>query len=174
LQKALDAGANEGLFARLLSNRNVLSIAADSDPYVVDALYRDIREGGEKKLIPLMADLSHPSPAFGLNNEELASFNQRGRADLVLALAVIHHLVIGKNVPLELTAKLFSCLGPKLIIEFVPKDDEKVVQMLMGKKDIYPQYTETGFRAAYADFYHIEDEARLPGSKRVLFLLKRK
>ncbi|MEI9808070.1 MAG: hypothetical protein WDO16_09445 [Bacteroidota bacterium] len=109
-----------------------------------------------------------------MNNEERSAFITRANADLLLALAVIHHLAIGKNIPFEMIADMFSRTGRKLIIEFVPKDDEKVKLMLAQKKDIYTNYSETNFMTAFEKYFILIDKKTIPGSARVLYQLQRK
>ncbi|MFZ9388421.1 MAG: hypothetical protein ACO25B_11120, partial [Chitinophagaceae bacterium] len=95
VKTAADLGANDGLFAKLLARQGKETLAADLDPYCITNLYRSIRETGEKKIQPLVTDLANPSPAIGVNNNERSAFTDRLRSDLVLALALIHHLAIG-------------------------------------------------------------------------------
>jgi len=91
---------------------------------------------------------------------------------MVMALAVIHHLAIGKNIPFEKIAYLFHHIGKWLVIEFVPKEDEKVILMLNQKKDIYSDYSETNFINAFSKYYSVERKQLIPGSSRILFLMK--
>ena len=100
VQTTADLGANDGEFSRMLSAKGIPAIAADLDPLCINNLYREIRKTGEKNIQPLIIDLSDPSPAIGVNSEERNSFISRLHVDLVLALALIHHLAIGKNIPL--------------------------------------------------------------------------
>jgi len=93
---------------------------------------------------------------------------------LLLALALVHHLAIGKNIPLEMVADMFSRIGSRLIIEFVPKDDEKVKEMLSRKKDIYIDYSEEGFIAAFEKYFTITKKNIIPGSSRALYLMQKK
>jgi hypothetical protein len=171
LQLAADLGANEGEFSQLLAKKNVSVIAADLDAYCINRLYNKIKENKERNIQPLVVDLAHPSPAVGVNNEERASFIDRLDADLVLALALIHHLAIGKNIPFDRIAGLFGQTCKNLIIEFVPKEDAKIQLMLSQKKDIYTHYTEENFRQALERYFIVIDRAPIPGSGRVLFLL---
>ncbi len=143
---AADLGANEGEFSRFLSERKIQVIAADLDPVCINNLYHQIRNNGEKNIQPLIMDFANPSPAIGVNNKERDSFLSRLRVDMVLALALIHHLAIGKNISLRLIAKLFAGLTRFLIIEFVPKTDPKVQEMLQQKKDIYTDYTNNDLK----------------------------
>jgi hypothetical protein len=173
LNKAIDLGANEGEFSQLLADKGIDIVAADFDPWCINNLYLKIKSSAMENIQPLILDLSNPSPAIGLNNNERSSFLDRCDADLVLALALIHHLVIGKNIPFEQTAQLFKQAGANLIIEFVPKQDEKNQFMLKTKKDIYTNYTEENFISAYKKYFTITDRQKINGTERVLFLMKR-
>ena len=97
----------------------------------------------------------------------------RTKADLVMALALLHHLAIGKNIPFSMIADMFHHLGQTLIIEFIPKDDEKVKLMLTGKKDIYKEYNEEIFLTAFEKYFSIAEKVTIPGSQRILFLMRK-
>ncbi len=117
-----DLGANTGVFSRIASgNPEIYVISSDIDPAAVEVNYRLVKEKKEQNLLPLVLDLTNPSPAIGWNNLERDSFLQRGPADVVMALALVHHLAISNNVPLVRVAELFATCGEWLIIEFVPK-----------------------------------------------------
>ncbi len=171
---AADLGANKGEFSKLLSQKNITTIAADFDAYCINALYKEIKATGEKNILPIIIDLSKPSPAIGVNNNERDSFITRTKVDLALALALIHHLAIGKNIPFEKIAELFQQICKQLIIEFVPKDDEKVKLMLQQKADIYTTYNEEEFIRAFEKYFVITDKQAIPGSGRTLFLMNKK
>ncbi|MFI5130748.1 MAG: hypothetical protein ACHQFX_12180 [Chitinophagales bacterium] len=173
IKNAADLGANEGEFSKLLEEKNIYTIAADFDPYCINRLYHYIKDNNRKHIHPLVIDLSNPSPAIGVNNEERNSLISRVNVDLVLALALIHHLAIGKNIPLEMIADIFRRLGKTLIIEFVPRDDEKVKLMLRQKKDIYTAYTEANFVKAFGKYFTVMNKESIPGSRRILYLMKR-
>jgi len=174
VKTAIDVGANEGVFSKLLASKNIETVAADFDPYCVNNLYNSIKKNSEPNIQPLILDLSAPSPPMGVNNAERSSFISRTNADLVLALALIHHLSIGKNIPFEMIAGLFKNINRKyLVIEFVPKDDEKIKLMLSGKKDIYAEYDEAHFEEAFKKYYVITHKQIIPGSLRVLYLMTR-
>jgi SAM-dependent methyltransferase len=168
-----DLGANTGTFSRLATERGIPTLAFDIDPACVDRNYRAARKAKETKLLPLLLDLTNPSPAIGWAHGERASFVERGSADLVMALALIHHLTISNNVPLERVADLFAQLAGRVIIEFVPKDDPKVQQLLANREDVFPDYTEAGFETAFKRRFEIEDRTSVQGSKRTLYLLRR-
>jgi len=169
-----DVGANTGRFSRLASSRNVHTIAFDIDTAAVEKNYREAKAANDRYLLPLMLDLSNPSPALGWASEERASLEQRGPADVVLALALVHHLAIGNNVPLPNIAEFFARLGRHLVIEFVPKSDSQVQRMLSSRTDIFPKYTQDGFEAAIGEHFWIDRRHRIASSERVLYVLRRR
>lgn len=173
LETGADLGANEGEFARLLSKRNIRTIAVDFDPSCINRLYISLKKNEDKYLQPAIQDLSNPSPAIGINNEERAAFIQRIGVDIVFGLALIHHLAIGKNIPFDKIARLFYRLGRILIIEFVPKTDEKIRMMLKTKNDIYTSYTEEHFTAAFKHYFSILERKEISETGRVMFLMKK-
>ena len=173
IKTAADLGANDGEFSRLLSSRNIHTITADADPYCINKLYNQVKAGGEKNIQPLIVDLTNPSPAMGVNNEERTSFLSRLHVDLVLALALVHHLAIAKNIPFEMIADFFQKISRALIIEFVPENDEKVQLMLAGKKDIYRAYMEENFEKAFGKYFKVAKKESITGSGRTLYLMTR-
>ena len=106
-----DLGANVGVFSRIAADGGALTISADSDPGCVEINYRRCLQEGESQVLPLLLDLTNPSPGIGWENEERASFVARGPADVVLALALIHHLAISNNLPLARIAGFFARSG---------------------------------------------------------------
>ncbi|MGQ0739903.1 MAG: SAM-dependent methyltransferase [Bacteroidota bacterium] len=169
---AADLGANDGEFSRLAANRDIYTISADFDSYCINNLYQSIKQPGEKNIQPLVIDLANPSPSIGVNNEERQSFFGRFKTDLVMALALIHHLAIGKNIPFGMMADFFRRTCKKyLIIEFVPKTDEKIQLMLTGKKDIYTSYSEESFRLAFEKYFTITRQQAVGSSGRVIYLM---
>lgn len=169
---AADLGANDGVFSRIVAQKDIPVIAADLDPFCINDLYNSINKTGEANIQPLIVDLANPSPAIGVNNKERQSFLDRCNTDLVLALALIHHLAIGKNIPFEMIAGLFQRTCRKyLIIEFVPKTDEKIRLMLSAKKDIYSSYTEENFRRAFEKYFQLTKQEIIGHSGRVLYLM---
>ena len=118
-----DLGANNGVFSRLASTMGIPTVAWDIDPSAVEQNYLRVKDEKEKYLLPLVLDLTNPSPALGWANKERDSLHQRGPVDAIFALALIHHLAISNNVPFQRLADFFSDLGRWLVIEWVPKQD---------------------------------------------------
>lgn len=172
-KKVWDLGANTGEFSRVASALEIPTVAFDIDPGAVQQNYLQVKENKEKHLLPLCMDLTNPSPGLGWHNQERESMQERGPVDLVMALALIHHLAIANNVPLEDVAAYFADLGRYLIIEFVPKSDSQVKRLLASRLDIFPNYTKAGFEKAFQTCYTILEEAPVQGSERILYLMEK-
>jgi len=169
-----DLGANDGLFSRIASDRQIPTIAFDIDPACVEKNYRRCRTEGETHILPLLLDLTNPSPGIGWANRERMSLLERGPADMVLALALIHHLAISNNVPVPQIASFLSSLCTVLVIEFVPKEDSQVRRLLATREDIFPNYTREGFEAAFGEHFTIDEATQVRDQQRTLYLMRRK
>ncbi len=169
-----DLGGNTGEFSRAASDLQIPTVCFDIDPGAVQQNYDLVKQNKEKFLLPLRMDLTNPSPNLGWHNAERESMLARGPVDLVMALALIHHLAISNNVPLVDVASFFADLGENLIIEFVPKSDSQVKRLLATREDIFPSYTQEGFKEAFSSYYEIIAEEKVSGSERTLFLLKKR
>jgi ribosomal protein L11 methylase PrmA len=167
-----DLGANTGMFSRIASETGARVIAFDQDPHCVEANYLQCKQEG-LNILPLMLDLSTPSPGIGWENQERRSLLQRVNADTVLALALIHHLAITNNVPLSRVASFFAKICRWLIIEFVPKEDSMVQILLANREDIFPNYSIEAFRREFSRVFSIESCNPILSSKRTLFLMRR-
>ncbi len=172
-QTVWDLGANTGLFSQQASRRGIATVAFDIDPAAVELNYRDSTSRADAHMLPLVSDLTNPSPALGWSNRERMSLLDRAPADAVLALALVHHLAIGNNLPLPEVARFFSQLAPWLLVEFVPKRDSQVQRMLATRVDIFDRYDRPGFELAFGQHYRIEEAIDLQDSERTLYLLQR-
>jgi hypothetical protein len=168
-----DIGGNTGLFSRLASKQGIPTLSFDIDPAAVEQNYRDCCSNGETNLLPLLLDLTNPSPNLGWGNLERRSLFERGPAHTVMALALVHHMAISNNVPLDWLARLFQQMGPWLIVEFIPKSDSQVQRLLATREDIFPQYTREGFEQTFAKFFNIRASSQIKDSERLLYLMER-
>lgn len=168
-----DLGANTGEFSRPVSDYGPV-VSFDIDPAAVEKNYRQVKAGKETGILPLVLDLTNPSGGIGWANKERDSLANRGPADVVMALALIHHICISNNVPLENFADYLRTLGNNLVIEFVPKEDSQVQILLSTRKDIFPRYSIDGFEQAFSKSFEIVNKKPVEGSQRVLYLMKSK
>lgn len=171
---AWDLGANTALFSRMAAKRGAYTVAFDIDPAAVDKAYRCCKTEAPQNLLPLVMDLMNPSPSLGWNLAERDSFVSRGTPDVVLALALVHHIAIGQNVPLDRIARFMASIAPSLVIEFVPKSDSQVQRMLATRKDIFGDYSKEGFERAFGGTFDFESVIPVTGSERTLYLMRRK
>ena len=173
-KSVLDLGANEGIFSQIACQTGAYTIACDIDPQAMEKAYLEGKKTKNNCLLPLVIDLTNPSPALGWASSERKSFSQRIKADCVMALALIHHLAISNNLPMGSISKYFASLGNHLIIEFVPKEDSKVQILLQNREDIFSDYSKEGFEKAFGEDFQILEAKNISESKRTLYLLKRK
>jgi len=167
-----DLGSNTGEFTRIAANRGAACVAFDIDPLAVDSNYRYCRKNGIDNILPLVIDLTNPSPSIGWDNNERIAMKNRSHPDAILALALIHHLAISNNLPFAKIAEFLSKLTKHLIIEFVPKTDSQVVKLLLSRKDIFGQYDELNFEKEFLRFFEIIGKHNIRESERVVYLMK--
>jgi hypothetical protein len=169
-----DLGANTGLFSRIACGLGSRVVAFDADPGAVERNHREMLARAETGLLPLVLDLMDPTPALGWQGRERMSLLERGPADAVMALALVHHLAISHNVPFEQIADFFASLAEWLLIELVPKTDPQVQRMLALREDIFADYTQEGFEAAFGRVFRLERREAIRGTPRVLYLMQRR
>jgi SAM-dependent methyltransferase len=170
---AWDLGANVGRFSAIAARLGRRVVAWDADPAASERHYQSLKSSGETSVLPLVQDLVNPSPGLGWAGAERAGFVDRSNADVVLALALVHHLAIANNVPLEAIAGLLARLAPCAIAEFVPKDDLMVRRLLGSRRDIFPDYSQEGFERAFGTRFRVVARTPILGSTRVLYQLER-
>jgi hypothetical protein len=169
-----DLGANTGRFAWLAAERGIPTVAFDVDPFVVDAMYHRSRADRTEHVLPLVMDLTNPSPAIGWGHRERLSLQERAPADLVLALALIHHLAIGANVPLGMIVDVLAAFGRTVILEWVPKSDPKVQVLLRSREDVFDAYDERSLMQELERRFVVRRREMLEGTDRILLLLERR
>jgi SAM-dependent methyltransferase len=170
----LDLGANDGTYSRLAAARADYVVAVEHDPAVVDQLYQRLRTDGERRILPLVMDLADPSAGGGWRGVERASFAERARADVVLALALVHHLAIGRNVPLAevvdwLVGFLPAARG-RLVVEFVHPEDPMARRLLADKPaGLFPDYRREEFERLLDRRCRVVRRVELPSGTRTLY-----
>jgi ribosomal protein L11 methylase PrmA len=167
-----DLGANTGRFSRIAADRGIPTIAFDIDPAAVELNYLECRKKEERNLLPLLSDLTNPSPAIGFENRERRSLIERGPCDTALALALVHHLAIGNNLPLDRIAGFLAGICATLVIEFVPKSDSQVQRLLATRADIFPGYTQAGFEQAFSSRFATLASSPVSESERTIYLME--
>jgi ribosomal protein L11 methylase PrmA len=166
-----DLGANTGVFSRIASRAGADTVAFDIDPAAVERNYRQSRSETGKQPLPLLLDLTNPSPGLGWAGTERDSLAARGPVDCAMALALIHHIAISNNVPLARVADYLASLCRHLVIEFVPKEDSQAQRLLSSREDIFGDYDRTGFEAAFSTRFRILRAEPVRGTHRTMYLM---
>lgn len=166
-----DLGANTGTYSAVAARLGARVVSIDGDYSAVERHYQRVRT--ERSTLPLVMDLRDPSPAHGWAHIERQSLSERGPADAVLALALIHHLVLGAGVPLAAVATWLAGLGRFCIVEFVAPDDPQVLRLVAGRTEETHPYTEDEFRRAFAAHFALRERRELSSTSRVLHLFER-
>ena len=165
-----DMGANDGTFSKIASSKGAYVLALDIDYNAVSNNYLD---NSDDRILPLLFDFNNPSPAIGFNLDERKSIIDRIDAKCVMCLALIHHVCISNNIPFSYFFESVSKMGKYLIIEFVPKEDSKVQELLKTREDIFDEYDVEHFESAAKKYYNILEKKCVKDSKRILYLMEK-
>jgi ribosomal protein L11 methylase PrmA len=140
-----DIGCNSGDYSIAALEAGAQSVIGfDFDQGALEIAYRRAVEGNHK-FLPLWLDAANPSPAQGWGQAERSGFSGRATPDALLALAVIHHIAIGRNVPLDMATDWLVSHAPRGVIEFPHKADPMVQTLLAQREDIFPDYEVAKF-----------------------------
>ena len=170
----LDLGANKGAYSMLAARYADYVVAIDADSAASEILFTSLAAAGNTHVLPLRVDLTAPSPAIGWDNTERPALKERAGDATVMALALVHHLAITNNVPLNKVAQFLSGFARLLIVEFVPKSDPQVQRLLATRRDIFPRYTREHFEADFSVLYAIRRAVPIVASERVLYFMERR
>ena len=172
--RTLDIGANTGEFSELAARHGEV-VALDIDERSVAAIWRRARDG-KLPILPLVGNFGRPTPAVGWRNRELDSLLARaaGHFDLVLMLAVVHHLRVTEGVPVAEQFEAVAGLTRRhLLVEFVPAADPMFAAIARGREPLYPDCVRPAFETTLAGRFTIERTRELPNG-RVLYLARRR
>jgi hypothetical protein len=174
-RRVLDVGANTGHFSELAARTGSSVIAIDSDPSAVGRIWHRASSKG-LDILPLVVDLCRPTPALGWRNFETTAFLDRARHsfDMVMMLAVIHHMLVSERTPLEEILDLASELTTNLLlIEFVEPSDPMFRRLARGRDALYAHLTASYFESACINRFQILRKQPIAESSRTLYLLRR-
>ncbi len=172
----LDAGANTGHFSAMAAKAGAEVVAIDLDPACVGSIWQRAR-AERLNILPLVVDLSRPSPALGWRNAECPSFLERatGRFDCVFMLALIHHLLVTERIPLEEVIALAADLTTSaVVIELVLPQDPMFQQLTRGREHLHRDLDQARFEKVCSTRFEVVNSLKLPGAQRVLYALRRK
>ena len=166
-----DLGANDGRFSLIAAEAAQAVLALDSDSLVLERLYQRLKESKVRNVLPLYFNFADPSPGLGWRKSERRPLSARSRPDLILCLAVFHHLVITANIPLEDLLDYLHSFGCRLVVEFVTREDAMVKALLTSKDDPFLDYDLARFESWIQGRFSLVERRILPGGTRVLFEL---
>ena len=179
-QRLVDIGGNDGTFARTVLKDVSHVMVSDIDSAAVEQNYLESRRNGETNMVPFVCDVLQPAPGIGFNNTERDSLINRLKEyapDVTLALALIHHITLSGNVPFEKSAEFFASFSKYLILEFPKRGDSWVDSLLKRKREFihhFDFYNVENFEQGYTAYFDVHKKETVPGTNRILYLLKRK
>jgi hypothetical protein len=172
---AWDIGANNGRYSRIAAEGSDHVLAVDADQGPMELLYRTLYDEGDEQILTLTMNLADPSPSLGWRGLERKDLAARGKPDLVLALALIHHVAIAANVPVAEFVDWLASLGTSLVIEFPTREDPMVKKLLGPKRDgLHPDYERVNFERVLAAAFDVERRERLSSGTRLLYFARPK
>lgn len=169
-----DFGANDGKYSRIAANKKTNIVSFDIDFNAVNRNYKKTKLENESNILPLLLDLTNPPPSIGFAQEERKGLTERGPVKCILLLALIHHICISNNVPIENLAKWLSKISKYIIIEFVPKEDSQIQKLLKTRKDIFDNYNQEEFEKEFTKYFEIVEKNKITDSLRTIYLMESK
>jgi 2-polyprenyl-3-methyl-5-hydroxy-6-metoxy-1,4-benzoquinol methylase len=172
----LDVGCNTGFFSFMAARSGASVVAVDHDEAVIDRVFREAKQEG-LNVLPLVVNLSRPTPRLGWRYSENPSFLDRanGRFDLVMMLAVVHHMLVQERIPLREIFRLASELTKDaLIVEFVPPGDKMFRMLTRGRDHLHQDLTAESFLQTASEFFEIQQSQALPETERSIYLMRKK
>jgi ribosomal protein L11 methylase PrmA len=168
-----DLGCNSGEYSEIaLGSGARLVIGLEPDVGALNAAFQRA-EARQLNFLPLSVDLTNPPPSAGWRQQERLGLSERANADCILCLALLHHLVIGRNLPLPEVLGWLVSLAPNGVIEFVPKSDPMAQQLLTWKPAVAPDYDLENVRQVLGALARITREEVVTASGRTLFAYSR-
>jgi SAM-dependent methyltransferase len=165
-----DLGCNDGRYSRLVAEHADYTVAIDSDETTIDNLYRSLAADNEHSILPLVVDMADPSPALGWRGLERKTLVERGRPELVLCLAFVHHLAITRNIPVRSLLEWLRSLESSVLVEFPARDDPMVRNLLEAKRPgLHGDYDRESFDRLLSEFFRIERTTDLSSTRTLYF-----
>ncbi|MEM1436182.1 MAG: SAM-dependent methyltransferase [Pseudomonadota bacterium] len=171
-----DLGANTGRFSKLSADTtDAYVVSYDVDEVAVEKNFLNLckETAYQRRILPMVLDLTNPSPSLGWAHAERDSLTLRCEHGFILALALIHHLAIGNNTPLGNIASFLAEISQTLLIEFVPKTDSQVQRLLATRNDTFVDYTRQEFEKSFSKYFQLQRSEAIRDSERRLYLWTR-
>jgi SAM-dependent methyltransferase len=169
-----DLGCNTGAYSLIAAKGAGYVVAMDADSLAVERFYRKLKAENNTSILPLVMNIADPSPNLGWNSMERKALAVRGKPDLTLCLALIHHLSISAHIPVQDVIDWLASLNTSLVIEFITKDDPMVKTLLRNKEDIYQDYNIDFFEQHLSRSFHVLRREILASGTRFLYFARAK
>ena len=164
-----DLGCNTGEYSRAAGEYTDRVVSVDADHLAIERLYRILKAEGNRTILPLVGDLTNPSPGLGWRNLERRTFADRSGPDLILALALVHHLAVARNVPLPDVIAWLASFRADLVVEFVAPADPMVQRLLRNRATLDLGYTQERFEGCLSDHFVVAHKQSLQSGMRTLY-----
>lgn len=166
-----DIGANTGTFSKILAEHADTVVAMDIDPLAVQKMYNELKSDPKapKNIIPIISNIADASPGLGWRGQERKRLEERGRPNLTICLALIHHVCISAHIPLYQFVDWLASMGTDIVIEMVTKEDAMVKKLLLNKDDIYNDYETEFLEACLEKHFVIEERMAYHNDTRILY-----
>jgi ribosomal protein L11 methylase PrmA len=163
-----DLGCNDGRYSRIAAEHAAYTLAIDADHTTMDGVYRSLAGEGIRSILPLVVDIADPSPALGWRNFERKTLAERGRPELTLCLALVHHLAITRNIPLRSFLEWLRSLDSAVLVEFPAPEDPMVRRLLEAKRTgTHDDYERGTFERLLSELFTIETATSLSSTRMV-------
>ena len=164
-----DIGCNTGIYSRLAAEHADYVLALDADHLVIERLYESLEAEDRASILPLVADVADPSPGLGWRGRERRPLADRGVPDFILCLALAHHVVIGRNVPLADFIAWLAGFGAEVVVEIVDRGDPMVERLLRNRRGQAIEYSDAAARALLERHFGTVDREPLASGTRALY-----
>lgn len=169
---AWDLGCNTGTFSQIAARNTDYVVALDGDVEAIERLYQRQKAAGAANILPLVMDIANVSPAQGWRGAERKALEDRGKPELILCLALIHHIVISANIPLSEFLDWLRWLGGEVVIESVGRNDDMTRMLLRNRVDQYAELDDSNYERVVGEKFEIVRTQPLKGGTRRLYHLR--
>ncbi len=163
-----DLGANTGRYSKIAAQNGSYVVAFDSDRGCTEALFEEIVRKPLRNILPLHMEIANPSSGMGWDNAERMSLKERGPADMILALALLHHLVFRNGIPLNLIARWLAESAPHVVVEFVPPIDPMVRRLTENRVSSHHPYDWDEFLRSFGPHFDFPAQVELANGRKLL------